>query len=95
MVVSDTIHVPLSVFLPLSAVYSSMRFLDLFHPRAAYKILLSGGFPANQPPQLIAASYPPRIRKTRLYSTRKYAGAPSGAFKVLLQLTIRHTHQRG
>jgi hypothetical protein len=71
-----------------------MRFMGLFHPKAASKILLSGVFPTNQPSQLIAASYLLRIRRICLHP-EGCASTHGGTFKVLLQLAIRHTHQRG
>jgi hypothetical protein len=49
-------YVPLSVFLPLSAVFSSSELPGLFHPGATCEICFPGVFPATKRPRLIAAS---------------------------------------
>jgi len=68
--------VPLSVFLPLSAVFSSPNLLGLFHPKATYEIRIPGVFPTIKPPRLIAASFPLCISEVRLLSKQRQLSPP-------------------
>ena len=88
---------PFSVFHPLSTVYSCLRLLGLFHPKATSKICFPRVFPATKLSRLIAApSCPLGINEVRLLRSYPHnANFPRRTFKALLLIAIRNNHRWG
>jgi hypothetical protein len=73
------ISVPPSAFLTLSTVYSSYDLVSLFHPTSAFRICLTGVFPATQPTKLFAPSFLPSCRSCALSYSPASRSAPDPA----------------
>jgi hypothetical protein len=88
--------VPFSVFHPLSTVYSCLRLLSLFHPKATSKIRFPRVFPAIKLPRLVAVYCPLSISEVRLLRSYPHnANFPRRTFKALLLIAIRNNYRWG
>jgi hypothetical protein len=78
-------------------VYSSLSFVGLFHPTAAFEIHLSGVFPVTKPLHLIDAPSPLAVSKEPLLRELPLLTPvlPCPAYRVLLLVSIRCRKLKG
>jgi hypothetical protein len=76
-------------------VCSSLSFLGLFHPKAAFEIHLSGAFPVTQPTQLFDELCPLGISERFLSQSELHnASLTRPTFRALIRAAIRNIKRR-